>query len=279
MNDAPLDERCPDVPAGATCHRMWPVGLESADTHPPGLTALRGGHPAKGGGVNSVDELAAMALLTEPVRLELYRYLRGNPEPVGREEAARVAGISVKLAAFHLDRMVEAGMLDASYRRLTGRTGPGAGRPAKVYTVSPQRFAVSLPKTRYSLAASIMATALSAVHDGSDGADAVRDVARSMGQDFGGEIREEAPTEDARRGALFSCLDQLGYEPRRHGSEVSLGNCIFADLVKDHRDIVCSMNAALMNGLLEGVDLPDLRVESRSPEPGCCACFVTRMAS
>ena len=229
--------------------------------------------------MNRVDELAAVALLAEPTRLELYRYVRGRHEPVGREEAARAVGISVKLAAFHLDRMVEAGMLDVGYRRLSGRTGPGAGRPAKIYTVSQHRLVVSLPPTQYSLAASIMATALSAAHDGSGGAEAVRQVARSMGRELGLEIRREAPTKGARRRALFRCLEQLGYEPRQDRSELSLRNCIFADLVQNHRDIVCGMNAALMHGLLEGADLSDLRVEGRSAEAGCCACIVARLAS
>ena len=245
--------------------------------------------------MNSVDELAAVALLAEPVRLELYRYVRGQHVPVGREEAARAVGISVKLAAFHLDRLVEAQMLDIGYRRLSGRTGPGAGRPAKVYTVSKRRFTVSLPRTGYSLAASIMASALSGLSgapDGSDGADAVRQVARSTGQRLGLDIRRGARTNSARRRALFRSLEQLGYEPQQEDPQqensevssevsvrVSLRNCIFVDLTKDHRELVCGMNAALMHGLLEGADLPDLQVEGRSAEQGCCACIVARSAS
>ena len=118
--------------------------------------------------MNSVDDLTAVALLAEPVRQRLYRYVRDRREPVGREEAARNAGISVKLAAFHLDRMVEAGLLEVGYRRLTGRVGPGAGRPAKVYSLTQRAFEITLPQTRYALAASMMATALSG--DTSDGA-------------------------------------------------------------------------------------------------------------
>jgi predicted ArsR family transcriptional regulator len=231
------------------------------------------------GPVNSVDELAAVALLAEPVRLELYRYVRGQHEPVGREEAARAVGISVKLAAFHLDRLVDAEMLDIGYRRLSGRTGPGAGRPAKVYTVSRHRFAVSLPQTGYSLAASIMASALSDAHDGSGGAEALRQAARSTGQRLGVEARKGGRTKGARRRALFRSLEQLGYEPQQDGPEVSLRNCIFADLVQDNRELICAMNGALLQGLMEGGGLTDLRVEGRPLEPGCCACIIARMAS
>src|SRR3954468_12487758 len=106
-------------------------------------------------------DIAAVALLAEPVRQRLYAYLRERHEPVGSEDAARNAGIAVKLAAFHLDRMAEAGLLDVEYPRLNGRGGPGGGRPAKLYSVSPRAISIALPQTRYALAASMMATALS----------------------------------------------------------------------------------------------------------------------
>jgi predicted ArsR family transcriptional regulator len=231
------------------------------------------------GRVNSVDELAAVALLAEPVRLELYRYVRAQHEPVGREEAAREAGISVKLAAFHLDRLADAHMLEVGYLRLSGRTGPGAGRPAKVYSVSQQRFAVSLPQTGYTLAASIMASALSGAHDGSDGAAAVQQVARSVGQRLGIEIRRGARTRVDRRRAVLHSLEQLGYEPEQDVSELSLRNCIFAEVAQAHRELVCGMNAALVSGLLDGADVPDLQVERRSVESSCCVCIVARALS
>ena len=115
-------------------------------------------------------DLVAVALLAEPVRQRLYSYLRERHEPVGREDAARNAGIAVKLAAFHLDRMADAGLLEVEYRRLSGRVGPGAGRPAKLYSVSPRAISIVIPQTRYALAASMMATALSGGFSGSDGA-------------------------------------------------------------------------------------------------------------
>lgn len=220
--------------------------------------------------MNSEDELAAVALLAEPARLELYRYVRAQDQPVGRAEAAQAVGISVKLAAFHLDRLVEAEMLDFGYERLSGRAGPGAGRPAKVYTLSAQRFAVSLPQTGYSLAASIMATALSGSDRGSAGQAAVQQVAGSVGQRLGLEVRRGARTKGTRRRALLRSLEQLGYEPERNGSDVSLRNCIFADLALEHRELICGMNGALVRGMVEGVDLPDLRVERQPFGPSCC---------
>jgi len=216
-------------------------------------------------------DLMAVALLAEPTRQQLYLYLRAREEPVGREEAARHAGIKPRLAAFHLDKMADAGLLEVEYRRLSGRVGPGAGRPAKVYSISPRSFAVEIPQTRYALAASMMATALSAGGSGADGADSLRDVATAVGESLGGEIRQQAPAKGARQAAVQGKLKQLGYEPRvQESGEWTLRNCIFAELSASHRDVVCPMNAAFLAGLLAGARLLSLRVEKRVAGPGCC---------
>jgi predicted ArsR family transcriptional regulator len=224
--------------------------------------------------MNSAEDLAAVALLAEPVRQRLYRYVRDQREPVGREDAARNAGISTKLAAFHLDRMAEAGLLDVDYRRLTGRAGPGAGRPAKVYSVAPRSFAVALPQTRYTLAASMMATALSGDTSGG-GAGALEEVAGTVGDMLGTEVKAQARTRGGRREAALRQLEQLGFEPREQGGELVLRNCVFRELSESHRELVCGMNAALVRGLLAGAQLRSLRVEPRPEEDriaqsSCC---------
>src|SRR5215471_5578604 len=173
-------------------------------------------------------DLMAVALLAEPTRQRLYLYLRERGEPVGREEAARHAGIKPRLAAFHLDRMADAGLLDVDYRRLSGRVGPGAGRPAKVYSVSSRSFSVEVPQTRYGLAVSMMATALSAGGPRDDGAESLQDVATSVGESLGDEIRRQARTKGARQKAVQRKLTQLGYEPQVQDSgEWTMRNCIF----------------------------------------------------
>ena len=229
--------------------------------------------------MNSADDLTAVALLAEPVRQRLYRYLRDRRQPVGREEAARNAGISVKLAAFHLDRMVEAGLLEIDYRRLTGRVGPGAGRPAKVYSLTQRAFEITLPPTRYALAASMMATALSG--DTADGGQAVLEqVAGEVGRLLGDDARKQARTRHGRREAALRQLEQLGFEPQARGpGDLVLRNCVFRELSDSHRELVCGMNAALVRGLLAGADLRSLRVEGRPvaerlADSGCCVRIV-----
>jgi predicted ArsR family transcriptional regulator len=222
-------------------------------------------------------DLAAVALLAEPTRQRLYLYLRERQEPVGREEAARHTGIKPRLVAFHLDRMAEAGLLEVEYRRLTGRVGPGAGRPAKVYWVSSRSFSVEVPQTRYALAASMMATALSAGGPGTDGAESLQDVASAVGEGLGDEVRRQARTKGARREAVQRKLKQLGYEPQVQDSgEWTMRNCIFSELSMSHRELVCPMNAAFVAGLLRGAQLPSLRVERRTAPPGCCVLLTSQ---
>ena len=220
--------------------------------------------------MNTIDELAAVALLAEPIRARLYNYVRDRHEPVGRDEAAHHAGISVKLAAFHLDRMAQAGLFEVDYRRLTGRDGPGAGRPAKIYSVSTRRFAISIPPTGYALAASIMATALACDHPEDDATTTVAQVAFDLGQRLGEEIRDQFRTKRARRAAVERNLEQLGFEPQQRSCELVLCNCIFAELAESHREMVCSMNSALIGGLLAGAQLSTLHVEAGTTDETCC---------
>ena len=216
-------------------------------------------------------DLTAVALLAEPTRQRLYLYLRERNEPVGREEAARHAGIKPRLAAFHLDRMADAGLLEVGYRRLSGRVGPGAGRPAKVYSVSPRSFSVDIPQTRYALAASMMATALSAGGPRADGTKSLQDVASAVGESLGDEIRRQTRAKGARQEAVQGKLKQLGYEPQvQESGEWTMRNCIFSELSDSHRELVCPMNAALVTGMLNGAHLSSLHVESGKTRPGCC---------
>src|SRR4051794_12135317 len=126
----------------------------------------------------AIDEIA---VLVDPVRRRVYSHVSEQTEPVGRDATAAALGIGRPLAAFHLDRLVEAGLLDVTYRRLSGRTGPGAGRPSKLYARSRRDVSVSVPARRYELAARLFADALSrgAVGEGATIA-ALTDAARSF---------------------------------------------------------------------------------------------------
>src|SRR5437879_12817988 len=132
-------------------------------------------------------QIAAIASLHEPARRGLYLYVSSRRREVGRDEAARALRISRALAAFHLDKLVQQGLLDASYRRLTDRRGPGAGRPAKLYHRSTRQLDLTLPERRYELAGRVFARALTAVAPRGRGA--LRRAARAEGRRLGADAR------------------------------------------------------------------------------------------
>ena len=107
-----------------------------------------------------MTDLASLSSLDDPVRRRLYEVVRERAEPVGRDEAAVAAGVGRALAVYHLDKLVEAGLPTASYQRPPGRNGPGAGRPAKLYTRSDREFAVTVPPREYELAARLLVQAV-----------------------------------------------------------------------------------------------------------------------
>jgi predicted ArsR family transcriptional regulator len=227
--------------------------------------------------MDAANDVMAVALLAEPTRQRLYLYLRERHEPVGREEAAQHVGITARLAGFHLDKMADAGLLDFEYRRISGRSGPGAGHPAKLYSISSRSFSVVIPQTRYALAASMMAAALSTAGSEDGGAESLQDIATTVGKSMGDEIRREAHAKGSRQEAIRRKLMQLGYEPRvRESGEWTLHNCIFSELSHSHRELVCGMNAALVAGLVGGAHVPSLHVEKRTGRPNCCVRLVSR---
>jgi predicted ArsR family transcriptional regulator len=221
--------------------------------------------------VATTDDIEAIGLLDEPVRRALYEWVVVQREPVGRDAAATAVGVSRALAAFHLDRLVEGGLLDTGFRRLSGRSGPGAGRPAKLYRRGPREVRVALPDRRYDIAASVMAEALEEMSDVVPPA-TLRAAAQRVGEAVGRAARRAAgprPSRQRRRAALIDTLTERGYEPHVVGDTIRLGNCPFHDLVERHRDLVCGMNVALADGLLEG--LGEHRATARlDPQPGLC---------
>jgi predicted ArsR family transcriptional regulator len=219
------------------------------------------------------QDLAALGLLDEPVRRELYDWVVAQAGPVGREAAARAVGVSRALATFHLDKLAAAGLLDASYRRLTGRVGPGAGRPARVYRRADRELSVSLPERRYARAADLFATALELTGDGGP-PPALTDAARRLGSKLG-----RASRRGSSRTRLLKALASGGYEPSTQpDGAIRLRNCPFDALVDEHRTLVCGTNVAMATGIVEGAGVDNL-VPVLDVQPGfCCVTFRERPA-
>ncbi len=227
-------------------------------------------------GPGAEDPIGAVASLAEPTRRRLYDLVVARGEPVGRDDAVEALGISRELAAFHLDRLVDAGLLEAEYRRLSGRTGPGAGRPAKLYRRAERDVEISLPARHYDRAADLMATALARL-GGASGIEALAAVARERGSAVGVEARQLAEGRPGSSRSLSRLVDVLrvaGYEPRLEPDDrVCLGNCPYRALAADHRDLTCGMNLTWAEGVVAGLGVQDVTVEL-APAPGrCCVVF------
>ncbi|MGY1604858.1 helix-turn-helix transcriptional regulator [Geodermatophilus sp. SYSU D00815] len=209
------------------------------------------------------DELAAVGALADPARRALYRFVVAADGPVGRDQAAAGVGLPRHTVRFHLDRLVADGLLETEYRRLSGRRGPGAGRPAKLYRRAAREFAVTLPERHYDLAGRILAGAVAAAGDGPVGP-AVAAAAAAEGR----RLAEPAAP-------LADVLTGLGYEPRPDGDGVVLANCPFHTLAAAHPQLVCGLNLDLLAALLD--ERGEAGVAARlDPGPGRCCVVLAR---
>ncbi|MEU9851896.1 transcriptional regulator [Streptomyces sp. NPDC047974] len=224
-----------------------------------------------------MEHIEAIAALQDPVRRRLYEYVVAQGRDVGRNEAAEVAGVARTLAAHHLDRLTEAGLLESGSRRLTGRSGPGAGRPAKVYRRAPGERSVSLPARDYRTAAELLAEAAELA-----GLDAgLCAAARRRGEALRGATEPCGSLEEA-----MELLAARGYEPHLEAAEaadgdhaaeaaepaeaavIRLRNCPFHAVAERFPPLVCGMNLALLEGLLGESDAVRARMDARPGE--CC---------
>jgi predicted ArsR family transcriptional regulator len=217
-------------------------------------------------------DITGLGALADPVRRELYDFVCAQVGGVSRDHAAKAVGVARHQAKFHLDRLEQAGLLDAEYARPEGRGGPGAGRPAKLYRRSSREIAVTIPERRYDLAGRLMADAITASPDRANVLDALDDAAAA----HGAALADEAAADGKRTldlDAALAVLADNGYEPRRDGDRVVLANCPFHSLAKTHTTLVCRMNHALLAAMASALGR-DIEA-ALEPAPGRC-CVVLR---
>jgi predicted ArsR family transcriptional regulator len=225
------------------------------------------------------DQVKGVAALNDPVRRALYLFVANGTQAVSREQAAAAVGVQKALAAFHLDKLAEEGLLEFEFKRLTGRTGPGAGRPAKLYRRSPRQIDLSLPPRQYDLAGMLLAGAIEAAE--TSGRTVRQELERSayaFGRTIGERAKVRAGARASRkkqREALLEVLREHGFEPRAIGRDVVLANCPFHVLAQQFTRLVCGMNLHLLEGVRSVIDLADRDLQPRlDPEPGqCCVKF------
>jgi predicted ArsR family transcriptional regulator len=217
----------------------------------------------------------ALGALGDDLRRRLYLFVRSQGRPVNRDEAASAAGVSRKLAAFHLDKLVDRGLLTYSYARPPGRGGRGAGRSAKYYEPSDRQIDVTIPERRYDLMGSVLLRALRSRKQDEAGEDAARRIAGDEGREIGHAERIRlgiAPPGPERAMAVATqVLEERGYEPYRDdGGCVRLRSCPFHDLAEQDRDLVCGMNERMVEGIVRGLGNDTLGVVLDRVPGECC---------
>jgi predicted ArsR family transcriptional regulator len=203
--------------------------------------------------------MSALSTLDDPVRRELYQLVADTDGPVSREDAAAAVGIGRTLAAYHLDKLADADLLAVTYQRPDGRSGPGAGRPAKLYSLAKRELTISVPPRDYRLLAAILVAAIERDTDGT-----VRTVVGQAAREAGFQAAQHAD------GDLIAALRDCGYLPRTdHDGDISLRNCPFHAVAKDHLDVVCGLNLEMIKGVIAASSSNDAQAEL-NPRPGHC---------
>lgn len=215
--------------------------------------------------MDSATRTSPFDALGDPVRRRLYRL--ASERTIGRDEAATALGVPRSTVAVQLDRLAAAGLLDVVYERRTGRSGPGAGRPAKLYRARAGEVVASIPERRYDLAAELFAQAVERAEcDGTPVGEAVAACAFELGAAIGGTCADVAEG-----------LSRCGYEPQTDAAgTVVLGNCPFHALTARHADLVCGANLELVRGLAAAT--ADVRHPVLAPAEGRC-CVELRAAA
>ncbi|HEY8201405.1 MAG TPA: helix-turn-helix domain-containing protein [Actinomycetota bacterium] len=223
----------------------------------------------------SLGGLSLLGLLGDDLRRRMYTFIRRAGRGVTRDEVAREHGISRTLAAFHLDKLLEGGLLKATYARPAGRSGPGAGRTSKYYEPSDVEISVSVPERRYELAGRLMAEAIRSQGPGESTGSAADRAAGEEGLRIGETARARRglrrPGRQATLALAEEVLAEYGFEPyRTEAGELALRNCPFHLLSKAAPDVVCSMNRSLIQGVLHGLGSQSVEAVLEPNADECC---------
>ncbi|MFD4671256.1 helix-turn-helix transcriptional regulator [Lentzea sp. NPDC058450] len=206
------------------------------------------------------DPVAAVAALDEPNRRRLYDLVAAATSPISKDEAAQAVDLPRTTAAFHLDKLVEMGLLTVVHERRTGRSGPGAGRPAKLYRRSDEHIEVSLPDRRYEAASHLLTDA---VVESEQTGEPARVILNRRAYEWGADAADPSD-------GVVEALARLGFEPRVEGTSILLRNCPFHSLAHRHTELVCGMNLCLVSGLLDGIEAHGVTARLAPSSGHCC---------
>lgn len=225
------------------------------------------------------DRVNGIGALAEPLRRDLYFYVCAQTHAVSRDEAADALSMPRHKAKFHLDKLESEGLLDTEFARLSGKSGPGAGRPSKLYRRSDREITVSLPGREYELAGRLMAEAIAeSAATGVPAMEALNRAAAERGRSLGESLLAASGSPRSKTKALklaSRALAEHGYEPRTVAGRVELANCPFHSLADSHTDMVCGMNLALIDAMVDTIDAKGLECHLDPAEGRCCVVLST----
>ena len=229
--------------------------------------------------MNAAEKTAAVAALADPLRRRLYELVRSAGHPLSRDQAADATGISRSLAAFHLDKLVARGLLTFDYARPEGRSGPGAGRPSKMYSPSEVDIEVSIPERQYGVIGKLLVDSILAEPGQSERSTVAANVAategRRIGEDVRRELRMRPPGTERALAATAEILRDRGYEPYpAEDGSLRLRSCPFHAVARHAPELVCRMNREFIEGIVRGIGNQTLEA-ALEPTPGQC-CVVLR---
>lgn len=211
------------------------------------------------------QDVSALSVLVEPQRRRLYDALARAATPRTLGELCKELGLGRTLAAFHVEKLAEAGLVES----LAPEPAPGQpGRPSRRLRLTGRELTASVPPRRYDLVAEVLLAAATDQRPGETLDVAARRCARARGAALADELKPARRTASRRRLELL--LGRLGYTPERDGDTVLLRNCPFDRLRATDQTLVCNINHALAQGYLDGVGADDLTAELRPCAHNCC---------
>ena len=203
-------------------------------------------------------------VLADPRRRAIYQFVCRSHRPVTVNEVADTFAVHRNAAKHHLDRLLEAGLLRAEFRRINGRRGPGAGRPSKLYSPAEVEVSFTVPERHYDLLAHLLLQALTQDAD-------LETVGARYGLQLAEAVRGESP--DVTEG-VRSALDRLGFRPQVEVDEagtlwITTENCPFGWVAMEApQGEVCRLDRAIISGVLEGFGCPMAQVKGHTSIAG-----------
>ena len=199
----------------------------------------------------SIGDIAAS--LGDPTRRGIDVSVRESAEPSTATQIAELFDIHPNVARHHLDRLASDGYLRVTRQRPPGKTGPGAGRPAKCYEATAKEIAIQFPPRRHELLSELLLRVVERVAP-EDGPQIAEEIGLEYGRELAAQVGmpEEAGFESAVTAVARAMLG-VGFEMQALPDDRRLltSHCPFGSTAAAHPELVCKLDQGIVRGLME----------------------------